>query len=144
MCATQAALSVKALWFLTHAAPKQTNHGLEETLKTLRSLRATTDALSFYSFQRSWAKRKRLQPATEPHAVVHLSQGISSVSDTYINAVIDAWYYKDVERCAHSHSAPCLPSLYISSQVFAAVVRATLSTRRRQERPSLQVLVPSP
>ena len=104
MCATQAALSVKALWFLTHAAPKQTNHGLEETLnlKTLRSLQASTAALSFYSFQRSWANRKRLQPATEPHAVVHLSQGISSVSDTYINAVIKDWYFKGgVEKCAY-------------------------------------------
>ena len=111
MCATQAALSVKALWFLTHAAPKQTNHGLEETLKTLRSLRATTDALSFYSFQRAWANRKRLQPATEPHAVVHLSQGISSVSDTYIDAVIEDWYFKGgVEKCARSKRMLRAPS----------------------------------
>ncbi len=47
LCATQAALSVKALWFLTHAAPKETNDGVEETLQTLRSLRASTDALSY-------------------------------------------------------------------------------------------------
>jgi hypothetical protein len=91
-------------------APKQTIHGLEETLTTLRSLRASVGTLSFYSLQRSWAQRPQLVQQTAPHVVVHLSQGISSVSDTYINAVIDAWYYKDVERCAHSHSAPCLPS----------------------------------
>ena len=45
LCAAQAALSTEALWLLTHTAPKQTNHGLEETLTTLRSLEASASCL---------------------------------------------------------------------------------------------------
>jgi hypothetical protein len=144
LCAAQAALSTEALWLLTHTAPKQTSHGVEETLTTFRSLRASVDMLSYYSLQRSWAQRPQLVQQTAPHVVVHLSQGISSVSDTYINAVIDAWYYEDAPavRPLPLRSLPS-SSFYVSSQVFAAVVRARhMSTRRRQERPSLQATRP--
>ena len=92
MCAAQAALSTEALWLLTQTAPKQTSHGVEETLTKFRSLRASIDMLSYYSLQRSWAQRPQLVQQTAPHVVVHFSQGISSVSDTYINAVIDAFF----------------------------------------------------
>ena len=94
---------------LTHTAPRQPGHGLENTLTVFRSLQKSVAALSFYSLQRSCAQRPQLVQPTAPHVVVHLPQGISSVSDTYINTVIDTWYFNDVERCARSHSAPCLP-----------------------------------
>ena len=109
LCAAQAALSTEALWLLTHTAPRQPGHGLENTLTVFRSLQKSVAALSFYSLQRSCAQRPQLVQPTAPHVVVHLPQGISSVSDTYINTVIDTWYFNDVERCARSHSTPCLP-----------------------------------
>jgi hypothetical protein len=109
LCSAQAALSTEALWLLTHTAPKQTGHGLEDTLTVFRSLQKSVDTLSFYSLQRSWAQRPQVVRPTAPHVVVHLPQCISSVSDTYINTVIETWYFNDVERCAHSHSTPCLP-----------------------------------
>ena len=56
----------------------------------------------FYSFQRSWAQRPQLVPPAQAPVVVHLKQGISSISDTYLHSVLEDWYFSGVERCGLS------------------------------------------
>ena len=87
------AVSVEVLQLLTRGASTgMPVHGVESTLAEFRSLRATNNALSFYSFQRTWVHRPQLFP--EPAApVVHLSEGISSVSDTYLTSILEDWYF---------------------------------------------------
>jgi hypothetical protein len=90
---------MECLWLLTILVRKGVgDHGVEAILSEFRALLATTKLLEFYSFQRSWIQRPQLsRPEEEPKAL-HLTQGISSVSDTYLHSVLDAWYFSGIER----------------------------------------------
>ena len=95
----KAALSIEALQLLVSGVRRgATNHGTEAMLTEFRALGASTALVAFYSFQRSWARRSQLAGPSTALPVVHLNQGISSISDTYLGAVLDDWYFHGTER----------------------------------------------
>ncbi len=86
------------LWLLTHSAPAGQGPGsLESLLTKFRSLVTSTNLLTFYSCQRTWARRPRVQPLASSD-ILHLPTGISTISDTYLHSVLDTWYFGSFEK----------------------------------------------
>lgn len=111
---------------ITCHAREGSAHKMETMLTEFRSLLASSDVLSFYSFQRSWVQRPQLfRPPVDP-PVLHLSAGISSVSDTYIRSVLHEWYFSGTETYALTMLASrSSPSAYSQLELSLAFVPGT-------------------
>ena len=80
-------------------------HSIESMLTEFRALVASNQQLSFYSAQRSWRQRPRnpLHMSANPPSVLHLEPAISSVSDNYLQSVLEDYYFNSIEPWAAQH-----------------------------------------
>ena len=94
----RAAVSTEVLFLLTRGVRRGDGPGsTEQQLREFRALLASTNAVEFYGCQRDWRQRPQLA-ATPPTSPVHLQSAISSVTDHYLNAILEDWYFSSVEK----------------------------------------------
>ena len=88
----RAAVSVEMLWMILRAFPKgQAVHDMEAMFREFKSLRATCRTLEFYSYQRTCMQHPSLNQAAD-WSPLHLHLAVSSMSDTFINHILEEFY----------------------------------------------------
>ena len=105
------AVSTEVLWLLTNYSSGLAgeSRSLEGLLTQLRALRASTDQLSFYSFQRAWRRQPSATDSSTPPPVAHLSPGLSSLSAHFLHEILDDFYFHGMERYVPAAVEPLSP-----------------------------------